>query len=111
MTVSEYDVTHITASFSAKENCVLFTTIPYEKGWTVTVDGEKIETFAFKDAFLAFEMKKGNHQIQFSYSPYGMNIGIGISLVSLFIFCGLIYYNKRQNSSKSFKKEAKLTSE
>ena len=111
MTVSEYDDTHITASVTAKENCVLFTTIPYEKGWTVTVDGEKIETFAFKDAFLAFEMKKGNHQIQFSYSPYGMNIGIGISLVSLFIFCGLIYYNKRQNSSKSFKKEAKLTSE
>lgn len=95
MVISEYNDTHISATISAKENKILFTTIPYEKGWTVTVDGVKVETFAFKDAFLAFEVEEGNHQIQFVYLPYGLKIGIGISLVSLVIFCGLVYYGRK----------------
>lgn len=95
MEISEYDDTHITASISAEKNGVLFTTIPYEKGWTVTVDGVEVETFAFKDAFLAFDLEKGNHQIQFKYFPYGLKAGIGISLVSLLLFGCLVYFGRK----------------
>lgn len=127
MVISEYDDTHITASVTAQEDgilfttekdgklftaedCVLFTTIPYEKGWTVTVDGEKVETFAFKDAFLAFKIKNGTHQIYFQYSPYGLKTGIGISLMSILVFCGLVYYeqkHKKPNPVKDETSEAK----
>lgn len=100
MTISAYDDTHITASIEAKRNSILFTTIPYEKGWTVTVDGEKIETFAFKDAFLAFEVESGNHQITFAYSPYGLKTGIAITLVSLIIFCCLFLYGKKRKKEE-----------
>lgn len=100
MIISEYDDTHIIASVNAKKKSVLFTTIPYEKGWTVTVDGEKVETFAFEDAFLAFEIESGNHQIKFSYSPYGLKTGIAITSVSLIIFCGLIFYGRKYRKER-----------
>ncbi len=97
MTISKYDDTHITASVIANDDRVLFTTIPYEKGWSITVDGTKVETFAFKDAFLAFKLEEGTHQIEFQYTPYGLKVGIGISFISLLIFCYLIYHKRKYN--------------
>ena len=96
MEVSEYDDTHIHAFVNAKTDRVLFTTIPYEKGWTVMIDGVKAETFAFKDAFLAFEVEKGQHQIEFRYFPYGLKAGIGISFVSVVFFGCLVYYERKR---------------
>jgi len=104
MEISEYDDTHILASVTAKKDSVLFTTIPYEKGWTVKVDGKKVEPFAFKDAFLAFEIEEGTHQIQFSYFPYGLKVGLGISIVSISIFTGLViggWKKKREEKQES----------
>lgn len=95
MNISEYNDTHITASIDAKNDSTLFTTIPYEKGWTVFVDDVKVETFAFKDAFLAFEIEKGTHKIQFQYFPYGLKTGIGISFISILFFSYLVYYERK----------------
>lgn len=90
MTISSYNETSISASIFAESDSTLFTTIPYEKGWSVLVDGEPIETYAFKDAFLAFDVTDGTHTLEFHYFPYGLKAGIGISLVSVILLIGII---------------------
>lgn len=99
MEVLEYDETHIEASVTAAEESTLFTTIPYEKGWKVTVDGVPVETFTFKDAFLAFDVGEGTHRIHFEYFPYGLKAGIGISLVSGLILVGLVITDKKKKKA------------
>lgn len=104
MEISEYDDTHIKASVTAGQDSTLFTTIPYEKGWKVKVDGVTVETYAFKDAFLAFEVEEGTHTITFEYFPYGLKAGIGISIVSVLIFAGLLITDRRKRKPETAEK-------
>ena len=60
----------------------MFTSIPYDKGWTVTVDGKPAETRKVFDAFLALELEPGEHEIGFSYWPPGLNYGLILTAAS-----------------------------
>ncbi len=47
----------------------IFTTIPYDKGWTVKIDGERVETYENLDALLGFDSPAGEHEIELRYMP------------------------------------------
>lgn len=74
---------------TAEKDQVLLTTIPYDKGWTAYVDGKKVPTKPFKDAFVSVPISAGEHTIEFVYLPEGFVLG-----VILFIVCigGFILY-------------------
>lgn len=99
MTVKSFDETYITAEVTAKETCKLLTSIMYEKGWSVTVDGKKVETIAFQDALLAIPLSPGTHQLEFRYRPYGLMLGIIISLITLTIFLIICFFKWRKSIS------------
>ena len=65
---------------TAKKAQTLITTIPYDKGWTAKIDGKKVDTKAFQDAFVSIHLPKGKHNVTFSYLPKGFIIG-GISFI------------------------------
>lgn len=68
------------------DNGWLVTTIPYDKGWRVKVDGEKVSTTNVNLGFIGFPLAKGKHTIEFSYStPYSKE-GFIISGFSILIF-------------------------
>lgn len=87
---------------------LFMTTIPYDSGWTVTVDGKKVpESNKVKigDAFLGFYIAAGEHNISMKYTPTGLVAGIAISVVTLLIliaFC-FIYKLRRRTHSPSYK--------
>lgn len=63
------------------KNGILFTSIPYDKGWKVKVDGKNVDATPLLDgAFLGIEMEKGYHEIEMEYNPVGLKEGIAISL-------------------------------
>lgn len=83
LVVDNYDDTHVNATITVKKDSLLFTSIIYEKGWSVTVDGQPVDTTAFKNAFISIPLTAGTHEIKLSYIPYGLPIGILISAISL----------------------------
>lgn len=98
MTITDYSDTSIKGTVDASENCYLYSSIPYDTGWTVLVDGEKAETFEIGSSMLGISIKPGEHDIEYRYSPKGMKYGAAVSLLTL---CGtggyLIYqYQKRK---------------
>lgn len=92
------------ATVSTPEDKVMMTTIPYDKGWTVKIDGKKVNTKAFKDAFLTFEVPKGEHIIKLSFLPPGIVIGF-----FLFIGSTLTYIAYYLFISKKQKTDPKVT--
>ncbi|MFD2385806.1 YfhO family protein [Enterococcus rivorum] len=48
-----------TAEVLLREKQVLFTTIPYDKGWQAYVNGKKVEILPFENAFLSLQLNKG----------------------------------------------------
>lgn len=94
-----------TGTFVAEKDQVLMTTIPYDKGWNVTIDGKKVQTKAFKNAFLTVPVKAGKHTITFSYLPEGFMLG-----VVLFILCtgGFIVYVVLLSKTSNRKRKSHL---
>ena len=76
---------------TAAEDGVLFTTIPYDKGWSVTVDGDSAEVLAAGETFLALRLSKGTHEIKMRYISPGFLPGLAISLVCWTFFFFLCY--------------------
>ncbi|MCL2081696.1 MAG: YfhO family protein [Oscillospiraceae bacterium] len=70
----------------AKEDGHMFASIPYDKGWTVKVDGEIVETSALNGIFMLFAVPEGRHSVEMYYTPRRLSAGIVISLFSLIVF-------------------------
>ena len=62
---------------------MLFTSIPYEKGWRVYVDGKKTNYKKVVDESIGIKLTKGNHKIEMIYYPHHLEIGIIIMIVSI----------------------------
>lgn len=97
---------HATAQVDAKKDQVLFTTIPYDKGWTAYVDGKKVPIKAFNDALITIPLTKGKHQIKLTFLPQGLLIGLGLMIICFLLF---LYYLHRLNISRRYWDESKHT--
>ena len=60
----------------------LCTTIPAEDGWTAWVDGKRVETGRWLDAFLTVELPEGACQVELRYTAPGLIPGLALGLVS-----------------------------
>ena len=71
----------ITGTVSARADGYVLCMIPYENGWTVSVDGEEVETEKGDLGFLAFPVKEGEHQLTITFHAPGLKAGAGASIV------------------------------
>lgn len=116
LTITQYDSDSLSGTVVSRNGGTMFTSIPYDIGWTVYVDGTRVETSSYEDAFLSFPVSAGTHTITMEYTPDGLWTGIVISLISL-ILLGMICLLRRQwqqmhrrplPSSAQYKKEAEI---
>ena len=69
---------------------LLFTSIPYSRGWHVQVDGHPVVPKKTCNFFLTVPLQKGKHRVSFNYQLPYLRIGIVITLCSLLILSSLI---------------------
>ena len=111
MTVTEYDNAYLSGNiFIENGQELVFTTIPYDRGWNVYVDGKKVETVMVLYSLMAFEATEGYHEIEMRYFPSIYKIGIAVSALGILIFVAVVLYNKNKKAS-SFIKERFLQKE
>ncbi|MBR1508197.1 MAG: YfhO family protein [Eubacterium sp.] len=86
LNVTDYSDNLIKGDITVSEERLMFTSIPYDEGWTVLVDGEKVEPEKVGKAFLAVPLKAGTHKVEMKFFPQGLKEGIMVSLGSLLLF-------------------------
>lgn len=94
--VTKFSDTHISGTISASKSGTVFTSIPYDKGWTVKVDGKKVETNATGDALLSFDVTAGEHTVEMSFFTIGLVPGVIISIISIAALVGLLMLIKKK---------------
>ncbi len=92
------DDTVIEGSVTAPEDGVLYTSIPYDKGWSLTVDGEKAEYIGIgNNGLIGVELIAGDHEIRFKYTPRGFYPGLIVSIAGIGIFVFLCIRDSKKN--------------
>ncbi len=74
-----------------KEKTTILTTIAYDEGWNVFVDGKKVPIRKSLDALVSFDIEgNGNHTLELKYSPKIVNVGALISLGSVILYGAIL---------------------
>ncbi|MBR4933595.1 MAG: YfhO family protein, partial [Clostridia bacterium] len=69
-----------------RNNMDVLTTIPYDKGWHVLVDGEEVKTKKALDSLMTFEVDKGEHEIEMYYMSDSYKLGMTITVSGILLF-------------------------
>lgn len=95
MNISDYKNGYVHGRIDINDDDkVLFTSIPYDEGWNITVNGEETEPIKLLDgAFIGLELPKGSYDIEFKYSVPGLGIGALISIISIILLIILFRFS------------------
>ena len=87
MTVTSFEENRIEGFADVKADSTnMLTTIPYDEGWHIVVDGEEIEYTKALGSLIMFELDEGKHEIEMYYMSKSFFIGNIISLSGVIIF-------------------------
>lgn len=87
----------ISGTINQKEDGYFIFTIPYDKGFKVMVDEKEVEIERVNDCFIGFPISSGNHTIELKFNAPYFNLGKIVSISTLFIFIGIIIYEKKKS--------------
>lgn len=91
--ITDFKENHITGKINSNKDVVIYSSISYDRGWHVYVDGKRVKTFKLLDALLSFKVTEGEHVIELKYEIPYLKIGIIISVLSLICVIFIIKKN------------------
>ena len=91
----------IYASVETEKDGYFVTTLPYDKGFNIKVDGKKVDYEKVNTAYVGFKLSKGKHNIVIEYTAPFKNLGLIMSFIGVVIY--ILYYHK--NLLKFIKKK------
>ena len=99
--MTSFQSTKICGTINAEAGkSVLFTSIPYDAGWHVYVDGMESESFSVMDgAFLAAAVPAGEHNIEILYRDDALVAG-GLCSACGAVLWGLLCWKERRRKQQ-----------
>lgn len=97
-----------TINMSGETDNLVFFSVPYEEGWSATVNGEPVEVEKVNVGFMAVKVAGGEESnIRFTYQTPGLQEGIIISLAAVLVFAAymLLVGRKKNKEIAQRKKE------
>ena len=94
--------TGFTATIQMDKSNFAFFTVPYEGGWSATVNGQPVEILKSGIGFMAVPCKAGVNEIEFTYRTPGLGTGILLTGVSVAVLAG--YYFLLPRATEWWKK-------
>ena len=92
----QYDSTHVSGSLHLEQEGRLILSVPYEKGWKVFLNGERVEPATFGGALIALDLQPGDYELAMEYVPYGFWGGVLVSVVSIVTVAVLYFLDRRK---------------
>ena len=87
--------TKLSGTITTEKGGVMMTSIPYDPGWKVFVDGVETDITEVKDTFLGVELTPGTHTIELRFMPQGLVLGGLITALSLAMLLAIWLLTRR----------------
>ena len=97
LNVTEYGDSYLKGSISVDQDGVFVTSVPYEEGWTLKVDGRTREISELAGgAWISTSLSAGEHEIELSFRPPGLIAGFLITLVCIGLLIAAEWWRRRR---------------
>ena len=97
MDVSEFEDTSVRGTITLPEEGYIYLSIPYERGWSATVDGKDAIVETAPDGLTMIKASAGTHEVHLTFRPYGLTVCIVGTLIAWIIFLFTILFERRHN--------------
>lgn len=81
----------IETDYSEEE--LLVTNVPYDKGWSASVNGKPVQIDCVNVGFMAIRIPEGENNIEFTYAAPGLKAGIILSASAALLITGYFIYH------------------
>ncbi|TCD45478.1 copper ABC transporter permease [Streptococcus sp. X16XC17] len=95
------DGNQVTTTYNSQNKASIFYTIPYDKGWSATLNGKKIGLKKAQNGFTKVDVPKGKGILVLTFIPSGFRIGLASFFIGIGSFIGYDSYRKKTTSKKS----------
>ncbi|MDL2253172.1 YfhO family protein [Ruminococcaceae bacterium OttesenSCG-928-I18] len=106
---SEADSSGFRVNISLPRENLVFFSVPYDPGFSATVDGREAEVLKVSGGMMAVYAEAGDHEIVFRYRTPGFRAGVAISLVSAGLLALYWVDSLRWEKKRRLKKAAGAT--
>lgn len=95
--VTDYGDSCLKGTIDVQEDGVFVTSVPYEAGWKLKVDGHTREiNELIGGAWISTSLSAGEHQIELSFRPPGLIAGLLITLASIGLLIAAEWWRRRR---------------
>lgn len=79
------------STIDSTEDTLAIYQIPYDKGFSVEVNGKKSDMIKVNNGFIGIKINKGINNINVKYMPKGFIEGLIVSIISIIIYIGYLF--------------------
>lgn len=95
--VTDYGDSYLKGTIDVQEDGVFVTSVPYEAGWKLKVDGHTREiNELIGGAWISTSLSAGEHQIELSFRPPGLIAGLLITLTGIGLLIAAEWWRRRR---------------
>ncbi len=88
---------NLTATVTVEnDDTYMFLPVTYDRGWTCTVNGEEADIEIAMSSFMAVKLSKGENTVEFRYLPYGMKLGVIITIITVLVILAIYIIEKKK---------------
>ena len=99
--VTDYGDSYLKGKIDVDEDGVFVTSIPYEAGWSLEVDGRSRQIGELVGgAWIAAGLPAGEHEIELTFRPPGFIIGLAITLACIIILIAAERWHRKRGRKK-----------
>lgn len=95
-----YDPSGYQATIDLPRENLVFFSIPWDRGFTAYVDGEKTTIEKVDYGFMAIFVPSGEHSIRFEWKPYGIEMGAITSIIGIVLVAGVAFVEYKKNKTE-----------
>ena len=77
----------------------LFTSVPYNKGWEISVNGQKANCNLIGNTFMSIPLEDGKNIIEMSFRVPNLSIGIAATITGVLLLAGMAITEHKQNGT------------
>jgi len=91
----QIDSNYIKATVNNDENKILCVSIPYSKGWSAKINGEKVKILKSNIMHMGIVLEPGINNIELYYCTPGIKMGLVITIVCIILILFLVLKDRR----------------